>query len=213
MNRILIKVRNRVPQIFSGCINGIYEWSLRARLRNDDFSILCSNCIGGIIYHRLGKRFLSPTVNMWMHQGDFLRFISDLPGYLAQELTFIDSKYPYPVAELSIGAETITLYFNHSLSREEAQRDWTRRKERIRYNNLYIIMYDRDGITKEDIMRLQDIPCRNKAVISENTYPDIPYVITMQGNNRPNGPQCLDKDWLGLRSFEKKFDFVRWLNA
>lgn len=31
----------------------------RKRLTNDQFTILSSNCIGGVIYHRLGKQFLS----------------------------------------------------------------------------------------------------------------------------------------------------------
>lgn len=31
------------------------------RLKNKDFSILTNHCMGGIIYHDLGLKFLSPT--------------------------------------------------------------------------------------------------------------------------------------------------------
>lgn len=36
----------------------------RLRLENSDITILSNNCIGGIIYHKLGLRFKSPTINL-----------------------------------------------------------------------------------------------------------------------------------------------------
>lgn len=45
-------------------------------LRNDSFTILSSNCIGGVIYHRLGKQFLSPTINMWFRQPDIVHWLN-----------------------------------------------------------------------------------------------------------------------------------------
>ena len=63
LNKIYHKFINLV------CINynKFYERTLRTKLKNKDFSIICSNCIGGIIYNRLGQKFLSPTINLWMH--------------------------------------------------------------------------------------------------------------------------------------------------
>ena len=40
--------------------------SMRLRLKNKDFSILAPTCIGGVISHRLGLKFLSPTINLYM---------------------------------------------------------------------------------------------------------------------------------------------------
>ena len=57
------------------------------RLSNDQFTILSSNCIGGVIYHRLGKQFLSPTINMWFRQPDFVSFCLHLDYYLQQKLS------------------------------------------------------------------------------------------------------------------------------
>ncbi len=37
-----------------------YEKKMRRRLENHDFTFLASNCTAGIIYHRLGMKFLSP---------------------------------------------------------------------------------------------------------------------------------------------------------
>jgi len=75
----------------------------RKRLRNDDFTILCSNCIGGCIYHRLGKRFLSPTINMWMAQPDFVTFLLHLDDYLASPIEFIAADESTPCGKMGGG--------------------------------------------------------------------------------------------------------------
>ena len=115
---------------------------MRKKLRNDNFSIICSNCIGGVIYHRLGKQFLSPTINLWMNQKDFLKMALDLKSYMSKELAFIKGEYDYPIALLG----DVKVYFNHAKTEEEARHSWEQRKTRINYDNLYVIMYDRDGL-------------------------------------------------------------------
>ena len=203
------KMCNKIQYKLKKKYNAIYEKNLQRRLKSDNFSIICSNCIGGIIYHRLGKEFLSPTINMWFLQGDFLKFVENLPEYIEKDLVFIDSKYDYPVAKLG----DIRLYFNHAKTEEEARHNWIKRKNRINYDNLFVIMYDRDGITQKDIKRLENIQCKNKVVLSDKHFPNIDYVVTMSPTERVNGSQFLDEDWLGRRTFEKKWDFVRWLNC
>lgn len=186
-----------------------WEAKLQKNLQVSEFSIICSNCIGGIIYHRLGKKFLSPTVNLWINQKEFLKMVKELKKYMEYDLIFIDHpKYNFPVAKLN----DIFIYFNHSKTIDEAKKDWNRRRNRINYDNLYIIMYDRDGITKEDILSLQNIRCRNKIVFSDKSYHGINYVKTVRPNKKINGISLLDKDLFLRRTFEKKFDFVKWLN-
>ena len=207
---MLIQLKEKFCSWATKYSDRFYERSVRKRLKNDDFSIICSNCIGGTIYHRLGKEFKSPTINMWIHQTDFLRFVSDLKRYLHEDLVFSDSEYDYPVAQ--IGGD-VTLYFNHSKTKEEAAAGWNRRKERVSYDNIYIIMYDRDGITEEDIRSLERIPCKNKVVLSDKKHEDIPFVVTIKPNlNRINGAQFMDKDFKGKRTYEKYFDYVSFLN-
>lgn len=206
---ILKKVYYKVLNLLRRNYNIIYEKKLRKKLKNQDFSIICSNCIGGIIYHRLGKEFLSPTINLWLHQDDFLKFVLNLKEYISKDLIFVESEYDYPVGLL----DDIKIYFNHSKTEEEARLNWNKRKKRINYDNLFIIMYDRDEITKQDIKQLENVDCKNKIVLSDKEYPDIDYVLTIQPNNKVNGQQYLDKDILDKRTFEKHFDFVKWLNC
>lgn len=199
---------DKTQALLSSLINSCYERYMRSRLKNKDFSILCSNCIGGIIYHRLGLQFRSPTVNLWMHQRDFLKFAYNIRKYSATELQFIHTDCGYPVARL----DDITVYFNHHKDEEHARTDWNRRMKRIHYDNLFLIMYDREDITEEDILNLGSIPCRGRLVISDKKYPHISYVKTMKPGKHLFGNQCTDKDWFGLRTFEKHFDYVKWLN-
>lgn len=204
IHKAYYKVQNMLGQL----VNQNYERRVRRRLQNDNFSIICSNCIGGVIYHRLGKQFLSPTINMWFRQKDFLKFVGNLQVYLEKELEFVDSEYDHPVARLG----DVHLYFNHAKSEAEARTNWERRKTRVNYNNLYIIMYDKGDITEEDIRHLELVPCKNKLVFSDKVYPDIDYVLTIKPKKRFNGDAYLDQDWLGIRTFEKKWNFVKWLN-
>ncbi|WP_281526292.1 DUF1919 domain-containing protein [Intestinibacter bartlettii] len=207
---ILRKIYNKLLNLIKKYYSLIYESKLRRKLKNKNFSIVCSNCIGGIIYHRLGHQFLSPTINLWMHQDDFIKFVLNLKEYISKDVEFIESEYDYPVGVLG----DIKIYFNHSKTQEEARASWYNRKSRINYDNLFIIMYDRDGITKEDIKKLEQVDCRNKIVLSDKVYPDIDYVLTIKPNyDKINGQQYLDKDILDRMTFEKYFDFVKFINC
>lgn len=71
-------------------------------------TLLCPNCIGGILFHDLGLKFQSPTVNIMMTQTDFVRFVLNLDYYLSQELSFFKKTgYNCPCAHLA----DITVHF------------------------------------------------------------------------------------------------------
>ena len=78
----------------------ISRFILRRRLKNKDFTILTDTCIGGVIYHELGLQFLSPTINLWMHDKDFYKFVNNLGYYLALPLKFVEGIENYPTAYL-----------------------------------------------------------------------------------------------------------------
>ena len=119
----------------------------RKKLKNKDFSIICSTCIGGVIYHDLGMQFLSPTINMFMSNSDFIKFACNLKQYLSIELNFIETDETFPVAMLG----DIRLCFNHHSTPEEAAYDWNRRKRRVNYDNLFFIFCYREGYSIDEI--------------------------------------------------------------
>ena len=192
-------------------INQRISKRFQKRLTNRDFTILCSNCIGGVIYNRLGLRFLSPTINLFLPQRDFVQFC------LNQELVFVSSEFPYPVAELRGSADgsvpTIRIFFNHYHSDEEAAEKWNDRKQRIRRDNLYLILYKLDGITVEELKKLEQMPCQNKVVLTSAPIPEIPWSFYIKpSKHRQYASSYLDRNIIGMRRFERKFDFIDFLN-
>jgi len=188
----------------------------RRRLINDSFTILSSNCIGGVIYHRLGKRFLTPTINMWFPQPDFVDFCLHLDYYLAEELHFIETDKGFPVAQLEGNGDdipTITLNFNHDKTPETARANWEKRKTRIKRDNIYVMLYNLDGMTEEKLKSLESFPCKGKIVFTAKPLPNIPWSVEIKPIQSHRYPMnYLEKDAFGVRYFEKKFDFVAFLN-
>ena len=59
-------------------IDKIENWIYQRKLLNNSFSLLTPNCMGGLIYHRLGVRFNSPTIDISMPTHDFMLLINIL---------------------------------------------------------------------------------------------------------------------------------------
>lgn len=117
-----------------------YVFKLRKRLKNKSVSIISNNCIGGILYHDLGLKFNSPTINTLIYGDEFIEFINNLKEYMNCELVYDETSKEYPIGVLSsIDKKTIHIHFLHNNTFEEAKSNWNRRKGRIDYNNLFII--------------------------------------------------------------------------
>ena len=187
----------------------------RMRLKNDNFTIITDTCIGGVMYHKLGKQFLSPTINLWMYDEDFYKFVQNLDYYLAQPLRFEDCGEKYPTGYCG----DILIHFNHYHTEEEANKKWVERTKRIYRDNLFIICADLPNtrkITHEDMVSLKDIPCRGKVVFSIRKYDDIDYIVPLPKD--PNGDYVnsymFDKSKYFQRyRWEEAFDWVHWLNT
>lgn len=212
MEKISKKVVRKVLVPFSYIPNKIYEKKCQKKIKNKDFSILCSTCIGGVIYHRLGMKFLSPTINLWIDNKDFIKMCCDLKYYMNLTLEKVDSEYSFPVG--CLGGE-IKIYFNHYKTFEEAEEKWIERKNRINYNNLYVICFLDKDMTVEDVKRLNEVECKNRVVFSPSAVSmEMPeYVKVFTPTKIDSKCRCMDKDLFGFRTFEKQFDFVRWLNG
>ncbi|MBQ9229385.1 MAG: DUF1919 domain-containing protein [Eubacterium sp.] len=203
---------------------------LRKKLTNENFTILCTNCIGGTICHRLGQRFNSPTVNLSIddtHQ--FCCFLANLDFYLNSEFEeagFNQNGQPCGIlkgdrlATASENLPDIFVEFVHYKTFEEGVQKWNERKERINKDNIYVIMYDCengynvDGYAKEeDLKLLEAFPCNNKVLLTRNPDCKKPYAhyIEPNGNSRFQR-KYFDFDIFGIRAYEKKFDYVAFLN-
>lgn len=189
-----------------------HDSEAKERLNNSDFSIICCDCMGGITYHNLGEQFLSPTINTMIPSDSFVKFISNLEYYLNQELCFIDNTELSPSKDSNIPIaklDDVIIYFTHYNSREEAKEKWEKRKVRINYENIYVIFNDR-GLTKEVIEQIDISKFKNVVMFTSNKDFDFPFSFFLSENEVSN---INHKNILsGLRVFEEKFDYVRFLN-
>lgn len=79
----------------------LHLFCLRHRIRNKDFTIVASNCVGGGIYHDLGQRFNSPFINLKFNAADFIALLKDFDQYMKCELKPInDANTTYPKGDL-----------------------------------------------------------------------------------------------------------------
>ena len=154
----------------------------KKRLSNRNFTILCNNCVGGVILHELGERFNSPTVNLFFGAEDYIKFLEKLDYYLSQTLVEVQSDKDYPVAKL----DDITIYFMHYSSFDEAKTTWKKRAARIEKDNLYVIFVQQNGCTEQILREFDDLPYKHKLALTAKPMPEIQcsYCIpnTMQRN-------------------------------
>lgn len=169
---------------------------------------------GGVIYHCLGLKFLSPTVNLRVNSTrEFLKFCLNINYYLSQEITEVnDEETPYPLGMCG----DIKLHFNHYHSFDEAVAKWESRKKRINWDNIYVIAHDyisdTETITKKEILEFGKVKCKNLILFTRKPYDDIPYVFNLKSLNAQKRMMITNK-FTGLRDFEKYWDYVKFLNS
>ena len=180
------------------------------RLKNHNFSLISSNCNGAFILHDLGVRFNSPFVNLWMKPKDFLKMLSDLMGYMSEELTFVqEDGIDYPIGLL----RDVRVYFTHYASEENAKIKWDERKSRINYVNLFVIFSDRDGCTIDDLEQFDKLSY-NKVVFTNKPYANLKSSFYLKGfENQESVGLCYEyqPNHLG-RKYYDQFDYVTWFN-
>ena len=183
---------------------------MRQQLKNKEFTIISSDCTGGTVYHDLHKRFDTPTINLYMSAGDFVKFCKNLREYIEKPLIEkIDKNMDCPVGTL----EDITIFFVHYKTFEEAYEAWERRKARIRKERFYILTVKADGQNR-NIERFDSLRLQNKLVFTI----DKPYQGEITGSrymclNVPKGIHFMDRECGSLHYYYEQFPFLKWFNG
>lgn len=117
--------------------------------------------VGGLVYNKLGLEFASPFINMFELDNDYIKFLYNPRKYintslvLKEEIFSSDIQGYYPVCQ----CDDIFLYFNHYRSFEEANNSWEKRKKRINWENLFVMMYTEN---KEVAYEFTNLPYEKK---------------------------------------------------
>lgn len=201
-----MKKRKKITKIYRKILR--YEINVRnkKRLLNSDFTIISSNCVGGVLYHELGLRFQSPTINMFMNTKDFIKFCKNISFYTSKELRLKDKEaYTYPV----VGIDDITLHCVHYKDFDDVQSHWNERVKRINYDNIFLIMSERDGCTYQDLLEFDNLPFKNKVVFVHEEKPEVKSAYYIP-NTELNG---IDGHWIkGLTEYKGKFTGKRYID-
>ena len=157
-----------------------FDFADYVRLHHAHISIIAKNCWGGLTYHALRMKFTSPFINLSFLDEAFLRLLSDLRGYL--ELPLVEDKesdearsHDYPCAMLG----DISVRLNHYKSFAEAKQLWDERKERIHWDNLFIMMYT---VHPEIAERFDALPFKRKVIFTPEDF-HVPCQICLKDYN------------------------------
>ena len=194
----------------------IRSYFAKKLVRNKNITIFSDNCMAGFIYHDLGLRFNSPFINGLCSTKDFLKFLHEPKYYLNQPLVFIPNPTgeKYPVAMIG----DIRYNFIHYHSEEEALQKWEERKARIIWDNVYVIMTEKEDCTYNDLCSfntLQSPFIKKKVVLCHKPYPEIKNAFYIRSFE--------DKPYCGIISdykigqlcgtrYYNDFNFINWIN-
>ena len=202
------KFRSAINKLQRKAINQTYQ----KRLTNQGMSVISANCVGAFILHDLNQPFNSPFVNLYLDPSDFVRYLQNIEFYQAQPLQFKQTEKPYPVGMLG----DLEVHFMHYHSEQEAKEKWEARSQRLDFNNLFIMMTDKDGgkgAKYEHLQAFDNLPYPNKVVFTHKPYPELESAFYIKGFENENevGDLFTFSGWNGEKYYDQ-FDYVSWFN-
>lgn len=186
---------------------------LRERLINKTPTLIGDNCNVGVMYHDLGLKFTSPTINLYIYPDDYIKFLQNLRYYTNHEIVEVfEDGVTFPIGMI----DDIKIYFMHYQSFDEAQKKWVERCKRIDFENLYVTMTKRSyRCTEEHIKVFDALPYKNKVIFTNKEYPGIKSNIYIKGFENKDGVGVLlsyEKPTFLAKRYYERFDYVAFLN-
>lgn len=183
----------------------------RKRLKNKNFTIICNNCVGAMVMHDLGQRLDTPTVNLFIKPKEYIQFLSNFEHYIkCDKIEDITTDTDYPIGLLD---NRIHLNFMHYKTFNEAVEAWNRRKIRIHYDNIFVVLVVRDGCSQEDIQKFDKLPFKHKIALVNRPYKDIKHYYVIKGyeNEKELGLITEYSNVFGKKKYDE-FDWIHFLN-
>ncbi len=190
----------------------IYKKRKFRRLKNENFSVISSNCNGMFMYYDLDLPYLTPTVNLSIEMNDYVKMVQNLKWYMEQEMREADDQqYKCPVGVLG----DIKIHFIHYGSFEEGVLKWEERKRRINWDKLIIVGSEKDGCTYETIRDFEKLPYENKVIFTHVEYLEFSSAYYIKGfeDEAELGTITRFKNQMLKRRYLDDFDYVRFINS
>lgn len=183
---------------------------MQKKLENEGFTLISSNCIGGLLYHDLKHEFLSPTINLYFNSPvEFIKFCENLNYYISLDMTEVENN-KYPIVQLG----DIKLHMVHYKSFEEAKNKWDERKKRINFDKIFIIFTDRNGFHEELLGRFDKLNYK-KVFFSHTDIKEFNWICYVNEFKKSScvGDLTTYANIFGDKFYEKHFNFIKWLNG
>ena len=195
----------------------LHEWDWykkrkRRRLKNTDFTIISSNCVGTIIYHDMGLPFLTPTINLTISMRDLVKMAGNLRWYMDQELVEVRTGGVCPAGLLG----DIQVNFVHYGTFAEGAERWERRKKRIHWDNIFLMGTERDDCDYGVLQAFDRLPYPNKIVFTHVEYPEFSSAVCIHGFEN-QGEIGTITNFRTLSAYKRRryidsFDYITFLN-
>lgn len=183
------------------------------KLNFKPFTILSNNCWGGHVYRYFNAPYDSPTVGMYFFAKEYVRFLSDIKGYLSKELVFISreqSKYREELEKRDMNSPIgvlgdVEIVFLHYKTEDEARTKWQRRTSRIHWDNLYVKFSEQNLCTQKELEEFDKLDIKHKFVFTSNDYGLKSQILFRE----IVGAEEVKNDTL---HFRKYIDLIKWIN-
>lgn len=131
-----------------------YYFSLRKHLPKYNITLVTHDCVGGVIYHQIGKQFASPLINTLLSGEDFIKLCSNFRKYMESELLEFKTNKYYPVGILKPDhLDPIIINFVHDKDFNECKKHWDVRKSRIDYEKIVYIFNLTNLLDDEKVLK------------------------------------------------------------
>lgn len=195
-----------------GCTRNVKLFIERLRYirRGLKRTVLCNNCLAGMIYNDYRLQFCSPFINLMiptMHYIEILKEIEHISKWGFVDIS--SSRYKYPVGLLNSKWE---VHFMHYNSYEEATTKWFERVARMDMNNLYVILVETHSCRIEDLVEFDKLSFRNKIALTSRDYSHIKslYKLRDYDGQNTNGEIFWPSNRWGTRKYEQ-YNWLRFL--
>lgn len=178
----------------------------------DKTVIVSNNCFGGEIYTRLGLKFNTPFIGLFIFGSDYIKLLTRIEFYLDHELRFVKTskwskkKLEYPVALLN----DIEIHFMHYESEKDAKDKWVRRLKRMRtcgnFEDFVYKFCDRDGATFKELEVFHELSFQHKLSFSVNEFPNVNH-LQINNNHTNKVPDGVELYVI----CQRYFDLYDWL--
>lgn len=221
MNTIARKVANKIREFivrFVTPIRRCHKNKLKEKLKIQDFTLLTNNCAGGIIYHDLGLRFDSPTINLYFTVSDFLTFVENLSEFEDGILIKKEDSSIFPIGMLKSrkSDKCITIYFMHYHTWEEAKSSWIKRIERIHKDRIAVLIDANCGLSEDNMERFNKLVYHKKLLIPREYHihkAENIHLMNCYNKEDNTGKSMMYRmHGMGIKRYIEEFDYVMWLN-